>query len=530
MLFNSAAFMFYFLPAAVLGFVLLGRLGRTAVVVWLALMSLVFYAVWNPKYLFVLGGSMLMNYAFSRLIIAAKTQRGKTVWMIAGVAANLGVLAYFKYLFRFLVFMNQLQFTNAQWSHIVLPLGISFFTFTQIAYLVDLRQGEAEPQDFASFALFVTFFPHLIAGPILHHREIMPQFSEERRFRLDWNDFAVGVSWFILGLGKKVIIADRIAQFSDATFAHPHGLGMVQSWIGALNYAMQLYFDFSGYSDMAIGLARMFSIRFPLNFNSPYKSLNIIDFWSRWHMTLTRYITLYIYNPVALAVNRRRMAKGKAVSRKASRTVAGFLMMVGMPTAVTMFLAGVWHGAGLQFIIFGLLHAMYLSVNHAWRIWRQPAKGAVVAQRSRLSLGAGVAASWALTFVCVVIAEVFFRADSTRDAMALVAGMFGAHGLGLNGIMWPPAIAARLHVGAATAYSLEFKSLAVLALFPVVWLMPNTQQIMGHTQADPKPWLGWLYRTLQWRPNAVWGVGLACTMLLVLMYITYTSSFLYFQF
>ncbi len=521
--------MFYFLPAVVLGYVALGRFGRRAVIGWLALMSVVFYGVWKPKYVFVLLGSILVNYAISRLIAAAKQPRWATAWMVIGIALNLGVLAYFKYLFRFLVYMNQLQVTSREWHQILLPLGISFFTFTQIAYLVDLRQGEADKQDIFSYALFVTFFPHLIAGPIIHHKEMMPQFNAERSFRLDWGDFALGLSWFILGLAKKVLIADRIGQYADATFAAPRGLGMWSAWIGVINYSMQLYFDFSGYSDMAMGLARMFSIRFPFNFNSPYKSANIIDFWARWHMTLTRYITLYLYNPVALAVSRRRLKRGLPVSKKASRTAAGFLTMIALPTVFTLFLAGIWHGAGLQFAIFGMLHAVYLSTNHAWRLWRN--KPLNLPRRWW-----NVAACVLLTYVCVVVAQVFFRANSTRDAVALIGGMFGRNGLGL-----PVPIAAHLHLAhaawagtlggttAAAGIAFSLKALAALALFPVVWALPNTQEILGQQELRGG-FSAWVATRLKWRPNWAWGVALGATLLAVLAYISYSTSFLYFQF
>ena len=526
MLFNSASFMFYFLPVALLGFVALGRFGRRAVIGWLALVSVVFYGVWKPQYVIVLVGSMLMNFAISRMIAASRDTRAGTWWMVLGITLNLGVLAYFKYLFRFLVFMNQMQFTQREWPHIILPLGISFFTFTQIAYLVDLRQGEAKKQDFLSYGLFVTFFPHLIAGPILHHKEMMPQFAADKRYRLDWHDFATGLSWFVLGLAKKVVIADRIAPFADAAFAAPHGLGMWNAWIGVLNYSMQLYFDFSGYSDMAVGLARMFSIRFPYNFNSPYKATNIIDFWARWHMTLTRYLTLYLYNPVALAVSRRRLARGLPVSKKASRTAAGFVTMIAAPTCFTMFLAGVWHGAGLQFLIFGMLHAVYLTVNHAWRLWQnKPA----AEPRKWWSAPLGLA----LTYLCVIVGQVFFRADSTRDALALLAGMSGLHGLGL-----PAGLAAHLHLaGISTAASA--KALVVLLLFPFCWLLPNVQELLGQSEPSRFEFGGAfsarIANALGWRPDvgarlAAWGVALCGTLIAVLYYISYSTSFLYFQF
>ena len=532
MLFNSASFLFYFLPAALIGYAVMARLGRRAVVGWLAFMSVVFYGVWKPRYVLVLLGSMLVNYAVSRMIAKTRkpdapgTDRAATWWMVGGITANLVALAYFKYLFHFLVFMNQMQVTTTNWRQIVLPLGISFFTFTQIAYLVDLRQGEADPQDFVSYALFVTFFPHLIAGPILHHKEMMPQFAEREK-RLNWDDVAMGLSWFILGLAKKVIIADRIAPFADSAFAHPHQLGVWGAWIGVLNYSMQLYFDFSGYSDMAVGLARMFSIRFPYNFNSPYKSANIIDFWARWHMTLTRYITLYLYNPVALAVSRRRLRMGKPVSKKASRTLAGFAGMVALPTFFTLFLAGVWHGAGSQFIIFGLLHGCYLTANHAWRLWRpKPAQE----PRKWYSAPLGMA----LTYLAVLVAQVFFRADSTGDALSLLAGMSGLHGMQM-----PAQIASHLHIAASesarAAAEFSAKSLAVFLLFPICWLLPNVQEIMGDTHPGDEisrgaPLGERIAHAIQWRPNWAWCAALACTLLVVLAYISYSTSFLYFQF
>jgi alginate O-acetyltransferase complex protein AlgI len=300
-------------------------------------------------------------------------------------------------------------------------------------------------------------------------------------------------------------------------------MGFYGAWIGVLNYSMQLYFDFSGYSDMAVGLARMFSIRFPYNFNSPYKAANMIDFWARWHMTLTRYITLYLYNPVALTVNRRRLAAGKKVSKKASRTLGGFAAMVALPTFFTLFLAGVWHGAGSQFIIFGLLHGCYLTANHAWRLWRpRPASQ----PRKWFSAPLGVL----LTYLAALVAQVFFRADSTRDALSMLAGMVGMHGLQL-----PAQIAAHLHAAASVATEFSAKSLFVFVLFPVCWFLPNVQEIMGDTHPGDEispatPLSLRIAHAIQWRPNWAWCAALACTVVVVLAYLSYSTSFLYFQF
>ena len=250
-------------------------------------------------------------------------------------------------LFPLLNFFNRHGLVHHGFPDAFLPLGISFFTFTQISYLIDLRQGIADRQGLISYTVFVTFFPHLIAGPMINAREIMPQLETLSPGGLRSDDMALGLSWFILGLGKKILIADRLAPLADALYAHPASFGLTSTWLGVICYAMQIYFDFSGYSDMALGIARMFSIRFPINFNSPYKAPSIIEFWQRWHMTLSRYLNEYLYTPILRVVNSRRMDAGKKVSHKAQVTLGGFSQMVFFPTMVTMFITGIWHGAGV---------------------------------------------------------------------------------------------------------------------------------------------------------------------------------------
>lgn len=314
MLFNSYTFVFVFLPVTLLGYVCASRFGRRGVVSWLSLASLAFYAYWRPAYLALLCASIVLNFIYSRMIYGYSGQpRVQKTVLWVGIASNLLLLGYYKYLFPLLSFLGSLGGRHHQWADVVLPLGISFFTFTQIGYLVDLNQDAAERQDFLGYVLFVAFFPHLIAGPLLHHKEMMPQINEKRRFQLSMEDLALGFSWFLMGLFKKVVIADTLAKHADVAFANSHSLSFLAAWGGVLAYALQLYFDFSGYSDMALGLARMFSIRLPLNFNSPYKATSITEYWQRWHMTLTRYATLYLYNPVSLWVVRLRVASGKAV-------------------------------------------------------------------------------------------------------------------------------------------------------------------------------------------------------------------------
>jgi D-alanyl-lipoteichoic acid acyltransferase DltB (MBOAT superfamily) len=527
MLFNSPEFLFCYLPIVLVGFALLGRWGRRAVVAWLAIASLAFYAYWRPAFLLLLCGSILVNYATAALIWRNRERPGHLkLWMIIGIALNLGALCFFKYLFPFLHFVRGAAGFHFSVGSVILPLGISFFTFTQIAYLVDLAQGAAEPQDFVSYVLFVTFFPHLIAGPILHHGEIMPQFAEGRDFSLKANDVALGLSWFVLGLAKKVLIADRLAPFADTTFAHPLGLSVVDSWLGVLNYAMQLYFDFSGYSDMALGSARMFSIELPINFNSPYKADNIIEFWQRWHITLTRYLTLYLYNPCSMAINRRRAAAGKSNSRKATKTIAGFGELVALPTVLTMFLAGIWHGAGLQFILFGTLHGIYISANHAWRIFvpEESAWAKLVGWRP-LSL--------LMTFLAVCVAQVFFRSTSTHDAFALLAGMVGLNGLGVTHVTAASAVShswlAHSTSLARSAPLLPSTAAIVFLLFPIVWFLPNTQEILGQARVARREIVNLTYR-IAWQPTVFWATSLALVFIAVLWRMTNTSTFLYFQF
>ena len=515
MLFNSYAFLFGYLPLTLLGYQLAARWNRLAVVSWLALASLAFYAYWRPMYLLLLGGSILVNFAAGALIsrrIPNRLPPKAILW--SAIALNLGALCYFKYLFPLLNFFGH---GHSHWADVALPLGISFFTFTQIAYLVDLEQGAAAQQDLASYTLFVTFFPHLIAGPILHHSEIMPQFQRNRDFRLRADDLAVGGSWFVMGLLKKVLLADSFLGAADAAFAAPAGLGMRGAWVGSLSYALQLYFDFSGYSDMALGLARMFSIDFPLNFSSPYKSDSIIDFWQRWHMTLSRYINVYLYNPISVAIYRRRARQGKKITRKANATVEGFLQMIALPTVVTMFLAGVWHGAGMQFVIFGLLHAVYLSINHAWRVSRPG--GPKVESSSTVRRALVYTGNVVLTFGAVVLAQIFFRANSSRAALQMLAAMAGLH---------------RHLVPAAGAYTPALSAIALLIPgFLIVWTMPNTQQILARfhpetqlTAADKEP----AVFAFLWRPTALWAVGLGCVFFFTLIRMQDPTKFLYFQF
>jgi D-alanyl-lipoteichoic acid acyltransferase DltB (MBOAT superfamily) len=538
MLFNSPVFIFVFLPITLLGFYLLALIERRLAAAWLGIASLVFYQWWNPRFLILLLVSIVFNYVCSQFILSSENApRRQSALLIGGIAANLAALFYFKYLFHLLNFVSTLGWHGIgdDWS-IVLPLGISFFTFTQIGYLVDCKQGLAEDHDPISYVLFVTFFPHLIAGPILHHKEMMPQFSNPGTYVFRSENMSVGLSMFTMGLAKKVLIADGIADWSDGGFADIGHLQMFGAWGAALVYSLQLYFDFSGYSDMAIGLARMFGVRFPLNFNSPYKARCIIDFWQRWHMTLTRYLTLYLYNPLALYMTRRRLARGLSVSRKATANFRGFATLIAVPMAVTMGLAGIWHGAGLQFLVFGLLHAFYLTANHAWRVFgpKMP-----TSPRARSHAFGVVAGQVAVTYLCVLVAQIYFRADSAGAATDLIGRMLGSHGveaglpvpdraIPLLGPLGAPLVHHGLIVAGKSVALRQIASIA--ALFLAVWTLPNSAEILAlyHpalTKVEPASW-----GLLRWRPTAAWSFATAVVLFVSIGEIGGASRFLYFQF
>ena len=449
-LFASPPFLFVFLPCAVLGFFLIGRSGRPALALgWLAAASLVFYGQADPWFVLVLLASLAWNYAAGRVLA-----RGRSRQLLAlAVAGNLGVLAWFKYAGFFAGLLNALSgaapFTL---ETVAIPLGISFYTFQQIAYLVDTRDGLTAETDLLRYLAFATFFPQLLAGPIVRHAEVAGQWRDPATYAPQARNIALGLSALAIGLFKKVILADNLAPAADIAFdlaaqgAHPPpGL----AWVGATSYALQLYFDFSAYSDMAIGLALIFNIRLPFNFASPYKAASIIAFWERWHITLTRFLTTYLYNPVTLHLTRARLRAGKGGLRR-SFEPGPFLHLIATPTILTMALSGLWHGAGLQFVAWGLLHGLMLVVNRAWRL----GAGALGGLRIPRPVGIG------LTFLCVTVALVFFRAHDLGHALTLLGGLAGLAG------------------ESAGSASAEGSKLLLLGLF-IVWVLPNTQQWLG---------------------------------------------------
>lgn len=487
MLFNSASFIFLYLPIVLAGAFLLAKHRPRWVIGWLALASFAFYAVWDWRFLPLLLASILGNYLVGRLILAArKAQRNAKAWLTLGVAANLILLGVFKYAGFFAATGATLLGYAKPELGIILPLGISFFTFTQIAFLVDAYRGRVRSKHVDSYGLFVAYFPHLIAGPILHHGEMIPQFERKGAFRFDWENIAVGLTIFAIGLFKKVILADSLAPLVKPVFDTAAAGQIVTpdlAWLGALAYTLQLYFDFSGYSDMAIGLSRMIGVQLPINFDSPYKAASPIEFWRRWHMTLSRFLRDYLYFPLGgnrLGLRRRYLN----------------LMAV-------MLLGGLWHGAGWTFVVWGGLHGVYLVINHLWR-------GRSGARRMPVALAR------LLTFLAVLFAWVVFRANDLPTALRLWSAMLG---------QGPADI--------ATGWSDWTSCLLLLA---VAWFAPNTQQIMqayrpglSETAAPP----GRPGAPIAWRPGLVSALvvgALLATPLFLVVFTDRVSDFLYFQF
>ncbi|AYB33157.1 MBOAT family O-acyltransferase [Chryseolinea soli] len=387
MLFSAPEFIFAFLPVTLIVYFLLSSSQKVeASRLWLLVASLFFYGWWNPANLILIGLSMIFNFTFGNLII-----RYRKKWLLTvGVSANLAVLFYYKYANFFLTNFNGLFEGHYALLNVVLPLGVSFFTFTQIAYLVDSSQGKVGNYKFSHYCLFVTFFPHLIAGPIVHHTQLMPQFADQKNAFLNFPNLARGFFIFNLGLAKKIIIADTLSTIVAKGYGDTAALTAVQAWVTSLAYSTQLYFDFSGYSDMAIGLGLLFNIDFPLNFNSPYKSKNIQEFWRRWHITLSQFLRDYIYIPLG-------------GNRKGEWGTASNLM-------ITFILGGIWHGAGWTFIFWGFLHGAALVIHR---------------QFTRLNLRMADWLGVALTFLYVNVTWVFFRAPSWHSAIDLLRAMVG---------------------------------------------------------------------------------------------------------
>lgn len=398
MLFNSYIFIFAFLPLMLIGYFWLLRkrlvLGSK---IWLVGGSLFFYGYWNIVYIPLLLISILINFFAGSALSTMPLDGGKRTLtkkqlLLFGIVFNIGLLGYFKYTDFFLENFNGIFAANIPLPHIILPIGISFFTFTQIAFLVDAYKNKVKEYDLLRYMLFVTYFPHLLAGPILHHAEMMPQFANKWNFALRWRNIAIGLFLFAIGLFKKVVIADTFAEWANAGFNTTVPLSLIEAWITSLSYTLQLYFDFSGYTDMAIGISLMFNIRLPINFNSPYKAKDIQDFWRRWHITLSRFLRDYVYIPLG----------GNQVSKYRNYTNLFSVFLIG----------GIWHGAAWMFVVWGALHGFAIVIH---RIWKD------------LGFTMWNWVGWLITFNFVNITWIFFRAENWKMAQNVFFPMITFH-------------------------------------------------------------------------------------------------------
>jgi alginate O-acetyltransferase complex protein AlgI len=465
---------------------------------WLGVASLFFYAWWNFNYVFILLVSTVANF-YAAQWIASRPAGAERKWVTALViAGNLCLLGYFKYTAFFTSVLHSIFGFPWTVTAVVLPLGISFYTFQKIAYIADIHAGQPPERNPINFLLFVCFFPQLIAGSIVHHREVLPQFSRTAGDRWNWTDLAVGLTLFGIGLFKKTALADPIAAYVNPIFdaaARDVPLTAAEAWFGALGYTFQLYFDFSGYSDMAIGLARLFGIRLPLNFASPYRSRSIIEFWRRWHMTLSRLLRDYVYFP--LGGNR------KGPARRYANIMA------------VMLLGGLWHGAGWTFIVWGGLHGVFLLVNHGWRALRKTTRLA------HLPSGPiGTVLAYSLTFGAVVVAWVFFRASSLPAAVAMVRTMFGAGQLTAANAGW---------IRAAIVGDLAGGLTLLASAWMIVTFAPNSQTLLrsyepAYNWKDNVAPRTWLDRTLRWQPSLAWGLFTAVCIAVSLLHFSMSAN------
>ena len=528
MFFNSYEFIFIFLPITFIGYTILCRYANSrAARVWLTFFSLIFYSLLIPEYLPLLLISIGANYLFGTVIIksvhhSANTDirehnfwESKKVILFFALLFNLGILAYYKYFNFAIINIDALFGWSIPLQDIILPLGISFFTFTQSAFLIDAYRGQVKKIDILAYIQFVSFFPHLIAGPIYHHKDIIPQFEDENNYKFNIRNFNLGLFLFFFGVMKKVIIADELGAIATPIFTAVNGGGIplfVEAWMGALAYTFQLYFDFSGYCDMAIGLALFFNIRFPINFFSPYKTTSIIDFWRCWHITLSNFLRDYVYIP--LGGNR----KGELIRLQ--------------NLMITMLLGGLWHGAGWTFVVWGGLHGFYLVVNHLWRKtrWKVPQ-----------FIG------WAVTFIAVVVGWVFFRSQTVTDAIILLKGMVGWNGVGITGSVPFSDYLAQLSVVTVhitlmplSNQAVEFVLFVIASAMCIVFFLPNLVQIAkdysptlyerGLEKVTQINFAPWITERIRYHPTIQWGIIVGVVSLVAVLFLNKTSEFLYFSF
>jgi len=491
MLFNSYEFIFAFLPISFfVYFYLNSKKLTTAAKAWLVFTSLFFYSWWNIMYLPLILISILFNYTITNTMIEYDKSRrkyfSKRSLLHAGLLFNIGLLVYFKYMDFFISNTNTISGSDIELLHLALPLAISFFTLQQIAFLIDSYEGLVKEKNFLDYTIFVTFFPQLIAGPIVHHKEMMPQFANVRNKVKNYKNIAIGLFIFSIGLFKKVVIADTFAVWATQGFDVATTLNLFEAWATSLSYTFQLYFDFSGYTDMAIGAALLFNIKLPINFNSPYKATGMIDFWQRWHITLSNFITTYIYTPIVRSFDRLTFHKAM------------------FATVITFLIAGLWHGASWMFIIFGGLHGLGLIINHYWK-------------KRKIKLN--VVLAWFITFNFVNITFVFFRAKEWDDAVKVLGSMFS-----LDNIVLPNFLASKL--ASLSKYGIEFGALATNLSAAgkdlIIWLLIGFILILVFKNSMDKLKL--------FKPSAINSFVFIMAFTISLYKLSGYSEFLYFRF
>ena len=503
MSFTSLQFIFVFLPLAYAGFVLAHRYGGAQQAInLLAFVSLVFYALFGTQLLLVLLVSLIFNFSVGNTIacLGNHPKVAKNL-LFGGLAVNLGILGYLKYTNFFIDVANQAIGTSYTHFDIAVPLGVSLFTFVQIGFLIEAYNGQLLKHDFARYIVFSAFFPCVTAGPLVMQREMMEQLSNPRNPAFDVRRVSIGITMFAMGLFKKVVLADSIAPFADSVFggaSNGMSLDAATAWIGALCYTLQLYFDFSGYSDMAIGIATIFAIKLPLNFDSPFKSTNISDFWRRWHMTMTRFFTAYIYSGLAMSGMRKGTSMGFG-------RVGRFLLVAAIPSIITFLVAGVWHGSGWTFVIYGVIHGVAIATFLGWR------------EFSGIKLPSPVA--WLITMVTVVCGLVMFRAPDVTTALAMLSHMWGISGEVTSTAM--------VSIDSAQALSM------IVIMGAITLLLPNTQQILHHEWPviDTKPEkVAVAAGLVAWRPSFGSAFVSACVFTIAITSIGSSSGFLYYKF
>lgn len=496
MLFSTFIFILGFLPIVFLIYFYLAKkkyiIGSK---IWLIVASLFFYSWWNPIYLPLIIASVFFNFILTNKMLTAQEEQfwNKKKLLLIGLVFNVGLLIYFKYMDFFINNINTLTSSELALLHLALPLGISFYTLQQIAFIVDSYEGLVKKKNFLDYTLFVIFFPQLIAGPIVHYKEVMPQFESLKNKIFNHDNIALGMFIFALGLFKKVVIADTFATWVHQGFDVQYTLSFFDAWITSLSYTFQLYFDFSGYSDMAIGIALLFNIKLPQNFNSPLKATGMIDYWKRWHITLTNFITSYIYTPIVRSFSKLTFHKAM------------------FATLIVFLISGMWHGAGWTFIFWGLVHGAGVVINHYWQ------------KKMKIKLPTYLA--WFITFNFLNFGNVFFRAPDFERAWSILGSM-----LDYNTILVSDYLIRRMHylefsVEHIKAYSSEFSFvdidsvLMIIIGFVVSLSFKNSHQFMQQFSTQKVIPFSWY----------VWSVLLMVFSFIVMSFQT-TTEFLYFNF